>query len=168
MRALRHRDFLVLWLGALLSFAGSWVQSVAQGWQVNDLTHDASKVALVAFAGNAPIAIFGPFAGTISDTLNKRTVLVIAQGLYGFGAFYLGIRAYSGLITFWDIFAVALLFGMVGCVENPTRQSLVSRCVPPEDLAAAIPINAMTFNIARIAGSAVGGLLLAHFGPDTL
>lgn len=165
MRAFRHRDFRLLWTGAFLSFVGSWIQIVAQSWQVYDLTHDKALLGIVAFCGSAPVSIFGPFAGAISDTFNKRGILVAAQLIFGLGALYLSIASYFHFIRYWHIVAVALLFGFVGCVETPTRQSLVSRVVPPEDLVAAIPINGMTFNLARVVGPAIAGFMLAASGP---
>ncbi len=165
MRAFRYRDFRLLWTGAFLSFIGSWIQGVAQGWHVNDLTHDAAILGLVSFCGSAPVAVFGIFAGTLTDTFNKRTILVIAQSLFGLGALFLFIATEQGFVRYWHIMSVALLFGLVGCVEMPTRQSLVGKTVPPEELAAAIPINAMTFNLARVVGPAIGGMMLASLGP---
>ncbi len=165
MRAFRHRDFRLVWTGAFLSFIGSWVQNVAQGWQVYALTHDAALLGVVTFCGSAPVFVFGLFAGTLTDMFNKRGILIAAQSLFGLGALFLAIASYYGFIQYWHIVAVALLFGLVGCVEMPTRQSLVSRVVTPEDLAEAIPVNAMTFNLARIIGPAIGAIILARSGP---
>lgn len=165
MRAFRHRDFRLLWTGAFLSFIGSWVQIVAQGWHVYALTHDAALLGIVTFCGSAPVFIFGLFAGTLTDMYNKRGILIAAQTLFGLGALFLAVATHWGFIQYWHIVAVALLFGLVGCVETPTRQSLVSRVVPPEDLAQAIPLNAMTFNLARVIGPAIGAIILAGSGP---
>lgn len=165
MRAFRHRDFRFLWAGAFLSFIGSWIQIVAQGWHVNSLTHDAALLGLVSFCGSAPVFFLGPIAGVLSDMFNKRVTLVIAQTLFGLGAAFLAYVTFEHSVRYWHIVAVALLFGLVGSIEMPTRQSLVSRTVPQEDLAAAIPINAMTFNLARVFGPSIGGWLLAAFGP---
>ncbi len=165
MRAFRYRDFRLLWTGAFLSFIGSWIQIVAQGWHVYYLTHDTALLGIVSFCGSAPVAIFGIFAGSLTDTYNKKAILIAAQSMFGLGAAFLAISSFLGFIQYWHFIAVALLFGLVGCVEMPTRQSLVSRVVPPEELAAAIPINGMTFNLARVFGPALGTLLLVRTGP---
>jgi MFS family permease len=164
-RAFRHRNFRLLWFGAFLSFIGSFIQTVAQGWLVYEITGDKAKLALVTFCSMAPVSVFGPFAGTLTDMFNKRAVLIWAQALFGIGALTLGILTHMGRVQYWHILAVALLFGFVTTIEVPTRQSLISRVVPQEDLAVAVPLNAMTFNSARIIGPAIGGLLLTWFGP---
>jgi len=163
-RVLSYGDFRLLWIGAFLSFTGSWVQNVAQGYFVYQLTGDESKLGFVSFCSSVPVFIFGFVAGTLADAFNKRTVLIIAQAIFAAGALYLAIATQFLFVEYWQIVAVSFLLGLVSCVEMPTRQSIVSRVVPPEDLGAAVPVNAMTFNVARIFGPALGGLLLAHFG----
>ena len=165
MRALRHRDFRLLWIGAFLSFVGSWIQNVALGALVVYKLHgDEGELGLVSFCQLAPVAVLGPFAGTLTDTTDKRSLLILAQVLLGSGAIYLSYVTHLGTVTFWDIRLVAVMFGVVGTFETPTRQAIVSRVVPPEDLAEAIPVNAMTFNMGRVLGSALGGLMLKVLG----
>lgn len=157
-------DFRLLWLGAFFSFTGSWIQNVAQSYFVYRMTGDESKLAFVAFCGSIPVFFFGFIAGSLSDILDKRKVLIVAQAALAAGAIFLSVSTYFGWVQYWHIVAVALASGFVGCIEMPTRQSIVSRVVPPEHLAAAVPMNAMTFNVARIIGPAIGGILLALFG----
>lgn len=160
----RHRDFRLLWIGAFVSFVGSWIQNVAQGMLVYELTRDEAKLALVSFCGSAPVAILGPFAGALADSFNKRSLLVLAQTLLGLGAIFLAYAKWAGFIQYGHIVTVALLFGVVGCFEMPTRQSIIGKVVPPEELAAAVPLNAMTFNVARILGPATGTWLYTLAG----
>ncbi|MDR3688870.1 MAG: MFS transporter [Fimbriimonas sp.] len=166
-RVLSYSDFRLLWIGAFLSFTGSWVQNVAQGYFVYQLTGDESKLGFVSFCSSVPVFIFGFVAGTLADAFNKRTVLIVTQAIFAIGALYLAIATQYRFVQYWQIVTVAFLLGLVSCVEMPTRQSVVSRVVPADDLAAAVPVNAMTFNVARIFGPALGGLLLAHFGVAT-
>jgi MFS family permease len=166
LRAFRYRDFRLLWAGSFFSFTGSWVQSVAQGWLVYDLTRDEAKLAFVTFCSMAPVSLFGIFAGTLADTLNRKAALVAAQGIYAACAGYLAFATHFGFVTYEQIVVIALLLGLVSCVEMPTRQSVVGRVVPVQDLSAAVPINAMTFNLARVIGPAIGGILLARVGPE--
>lgn len=165
-RAFRHRDFRLMWTGAFLSFTGSFIQNIAQGWLVYELTGDEAKLAFVTFCGMAPVAVLGPFAGTLADTFDKRRVLMLSQATFGCGALFLAYATFQGFVQYWHIVTVALIFGSVGAIEMPTRQSIISRVVPSEDLAAAVPLNAMTFNVARLVGPAIGGALLAAFGPQ--
>lgn len=161
----RHRDFRIIWTSAFLSFVGSWVQTVAEGYLVFSLTHRNDSLAWV-FACNAlPVTIFGPFAGAISDTLDRRKVLVCTQSIFAIGALYLAAATYFGFVQYWQILVVALVLGTVNAVDMPTRQAIISKVVPAEDLPAAIPINAMTFNLARLIGPAIGGALNTAVGP---
>jgi MFS family permease len=163
-RVFRYPDFRLLWIGAFLSFTGSWVQNVAQGYFVYQMTHDESKLAFVNFVWSMPVAIFGIVAGTLADTFHKRRVLVLTHVLYTILTLFLALATFREFVQYWMILSVSLLNGLIACIEMPTRQSVVSRVVPPEDLAAAVPVNAMTFNVARIFGPAIGGLMLARFG----
>lgn len=156
----------MLWTGAFLSFTGSWVQNVAQGWLVYELTGDEAKLAFVTFVAMAPVSLFGPFAGALSDTFNKRKVLVFTQSVFGLCALYLMAATHFGFVEYWQILVVSAIVGCMGCLEMPTRQSVISRVVPAEEIPLAVPFNAMTFNFARIVGPAIGGGLLAAFGPE--
>lgn len=166
MRALRHRDFRILWIGALLSFTGSWIQNTGQQALVYELTRDASKLGLVFFCGSAPVAILGPIAGVLVDMADKRKLLIFAQSVFALGALFLAAAIQFGFIQYGFILAVATIVGITGCMEMPARQSIVSRVVPPEDLPSAVPLQAMTFNLARVVGPAIGGILVVAFGPQ--
>jgi MFS family permease len=164
VRVFRHRDFKLLWGGAFLSFVGSWIQKIAEGYLVFQLTHDKALLALVIFIGSVPTSILGPLAGTLADTFDRRKLLVVAQSVFAAGSLYLAAATYFNFVTYWQIIGVALILGIVSTVEQPVRQSMVGSVVPPEDLPIAIPINAMTFNLSRIIGPAIGGVLLATVG----
>lgn len=166
-RAFVHRDFRLLWFGAFVSFLGSWIQNVAQGWLVYELTGDEAKLAFVTFCSMVPVSILGPIAGSFVDAFDKRRLLIFCQSVYGCSAIFLGVATYLGTISYWQIITVALVNGLVSTIEMPARQSIVSLVVPPEDLPAAVPLNAMTFNLSRLLGPAVGAGLLAAFGPQT-
>jgi len=111
-----------------------------------------------------PTAVLGPAAGSLADTFDRKKLLVLAQVLFAAGAFYLAAATYLRFVSYWQIVIVAVLLGVVGAVEQPVRQSTVSACVPPEDLPVAIPLNAMTFNISRIVGPSIGGILYGALG----
>jgi predicted MFS family arabinose efflux permease len=164
LRVYRHRDFRYLWLGAFFSFIGSWVQTVGQGFLVYDLSGDKTQLGWISFLGSLPVLIAAPLLGGVSDSFNKRHLLVLCSSVYGGSALFLAYASYSGFVQVWHVACIAVLNGFVGCIEMPVRQSIVSKVVPPEDLPAAIPLNAMTFNLARLVGPALGGWLLAEVG----
>ena len=164
LRVLRYRDFRILWIGAFVSFTGGQISNLAQGYFVYRLTGDEAKLALIPFVWSIPIFTFGLVAGSFADRFDKRRTLVITQLLFGVNSLYMAAATYFGFVRYWQIIVIASLNGLIACVEMPTRQSVTSRVVPIEDLAAAVPVNAMTFNVARIAGQAIGGLVLRVLG----
>jgi MFS family permease len=166
MRAFRHRDFRLMWFGAFFSFTGSWIQTTAQGWLVYQLTGDRAMLGLVVFCNQIPVSLIGPFAGALADVMNRRIVLVCCQLTFSLGSLFLAAAVHWGFIEYWQILMVASIGGIAGAIEMPTRQSIVSRVVPVEDLASAIPLNALTFNLARVIGPALGGLVYAVVGPQ--
>jgi MFS family permease len=160
LRVLQYRDFRILWIGAFVSFTGGQISNLAQGYFVYQLTGDEAKLALIPFVWSMPVFLFGLVAGSFADRFDKRRVLILAQLLFGVNSLYMAAATYWGFIQYWQIIVIAVMNGLIACVEMPTRQSIVSRVVPIEDLTAAIPVNAMTFNVARIAGPSIGGLIL--------
>lgn len=165
-RVFRHRDFRLLWSGAFLSFIGSWIEAVAQGYVVYQLTKSEYLLGLVTFFGMLPVTVIGLFAGSLADMFNKRILLVVTQSVFALGSMFLAAATYFGFVQYWHLVTVALILGTVNAIDMPTRQSIVSRVVPPEDIQVAIPINAMTFNLARLIGPTIGGLILAWWGPS--
>lgn len=163
-RVFRHRDFRLLWGGAFVSFSGSWIQTVAQQYLVFQMTGSYSLLAAVAMANMLPTTILAPWLGSVTDMFDRRKLLVICQSVFALCALFLAAATYFNFIQYWHVIVVAVVTGTTGVVEIPTRQSIISRVVPPGELANAIPLNALTFNIARPLGSAVGGILLAGIG----
>lgn len=167
LRVFRHRDFRLLFLGSLLSFTGSWVQNVAQGFLVYDITGSKEKLALVSFLGMVPVTFIGPVAGGIVDSLDRRRLLAWCQVILALGAGFLAAAVFFRFVQYWMVLAVAFVSGTTGAFEMPARQAVVGTVVPPEDLSAALPMQAMPFNLARVVGPAIGGWLVARFGPGS-
>src|SRR5690349_5128982 len=88
------RDFRLLWFGAFFSFIGSWIQTVAQGWLLYQMTGDKAVLGLVVFCNQIPVALIGPFAGAFADVLNRRKVLSLCQVVFMLGSFYLAAAIY--------------------------------------------------------------------------
>jgi MFS family permease len=161
---LHIRDFRILWIGSFLSFSGSWIQNVAQGFFVYNLTNDEAKLALVSFAGSLPVFLLGTIAGTLADSVNPRRVLFWTQIIYAVLTLWLAYATWQGFVMYWQVVLVAGLIGITSTIEMPTRQSVVGKVVPRDLLSVAVPAQAMTFNVARIIGPAIGGILLSRFG----
>jgi MFS family permease len=153
----------LLWIGAFLSFIGSWVQNVGQGVLIYDLTHSKERLALVSFLSMVPVTILGPFAGSFVDKLNKRAILVWSQILLAFSAFAIAFLKWTDQIKVEHLFIFAVFNGIISVFEMPARQATISSVVSKEDLPLAIPFQGLTFNLARVVGPALAALLLTHF-----
>jgi predicted MFS family arabinose efflux permease len=163
-QAMRSPVFRRYWVGAFLSFVGSWIQNVAQSWLVYELTRSEFLLGVVGFASGLPMLFLAPVGGALADRWNRRNILLITQSLFALSALVLATLTYTGLIRYEYIVAIALLNGLVLTVDLPTRQSLVAHLVPRADLANGIALNAAAFHTARILGPAIGGLLLEWVG----
>lgn len=164
LRALRHRDFSLFWCGLLVSATGSWMQNVAQGWLVFDLTHSKFYLGLVGAMGTLPVLLLTLPSGVIADRFNKRKITIVTQSAAMVLAFALAALAYTGVIEPWHIVAIAALSGAVNALDIPARQSLTIELVGKEDLLNAVALNSSAFNGARIVGPAVAGVILATSG----
>ncbi len=164
MSVLRYRDFKILWVAAFVSFSGSQIQTVVQGDYVWQLTHDHEKLAFVTFCNLIPGTFLFPFVGIVVDLFDKRHVLAAANLVMGLGALYLAVFAWTGNLSYIAIVLVSLVTGLAQTMEMPARQGAFRNAVGDEDLPKAIPLQAMTFNFARVVGPAVGGVVLNFFG----
>jgi MFS family permease len=162
---LRFRNYRLFFGGQLVSTTGMWMQSLAQSWLVVDIL-DASAFQL----GLVPIFQFGPSliagipAGTLIDRFPKKTMLLCTQVVYMMLAFFLAILTWTGNVELWHVYATGFAFGLTGALDMPARQAFVSELVPKYALKNAIAINSATFNMGRIMGPAIAGVVLAAFG----
>lgn len=162
--ALRSRNFRLFLGGQLLSNVGTWVQSVAHGWLVLQLTDSAFVVGLVAMLGSLPILLFTLYGGVIADRVNKRRVVFWLQAGMLVEALVLGVLTSTGHVTVPVVMALAFVFGTLSAFEVPTRQALFADLVPRADLSNAIALNSAAYNVARVVGPALAGLLIGTAG----
>jgi MFS family permease len=166
-RALRHRNFRLFFGGELVSITGSWIQYTAQAWLVVTLVGNASAAFYLGLLGAAqvlPVLVLGLFGGIIADVLPKRRTVIATQTAAGLLALAMGLLVYLGVAQVWHVFVVGFALGIVNAVDIPTRQAFVVDMVGPEDVGNAITLNSAAFNVARIVGPSVGGLLIAAVG----
>ncbi|HUD44998.1 MAG TPA: MFS transporter [Patescibacteria group bacterium] len=162
--ALRSRNYKLYFSGQLVSLIGTWLQVVAQGWLVLQLTNSAFLIGLVAAIGTLPTLLFALFGGVIVDKFPKRKILVLTQASAMILAFILGILAVIKSINIWEISVLAFLLGTVNAVDSPARQAFVVEMVGKEDLSSAISLNSGLFNSARVIGPSIAGFLIAIVG----
>ncbi len=164
LRSLRHRNFRLLLIGAVLSNTGDFMQDIAQSWLVWQLTHSAFLLGLIGFFDTIPRLLFGALGGAIADRVDRRRLLVITQTLAMIQAFVYWFAVYFKFIVFWHIIFLTLFLGVVNSINQTARQSLVNSIVPREDLLNAIALHSSVFNMSRILGPSVGGVLIAVVG----
>jgi MFS family permease len=159
-RALSNRDFGLYTAGNVPSLIGVWVQRVAAGWLIWELTESGTWLGLLSFADLFPIVVISPFAGVLADRFDRLAIAKVVQVIAFVQAVALTLLAVSGSITP----ELLVLFTLVGGIDHafyqPVRQAMAPNLVRPEDLPSAIAINSITWNAARFIGPAVAGLIL--------
>jgi MFS family permease len=149
----------------VISNTGTWMQRVAQDWLVLELTHGSgSALGITTGLQFLPLLLFSLWGGMVADRYSKRLVLMGTQAAMGALALILGVLALTHSVAIWQVYALAFAGGMVTVVDNPTRQAFATEMVGRSGLANAIALNSAVFNLARIAGPAVAGLVIAALG----
>lgn len=166
VRALRHKDFRLFWIGNFLSNIGTWMQNVAQGWLVLKLTNSAFWLGLVGFASSIPILVFALIGGVIADHVNNRKLLIATQSTMMVSAFCMAALAFARVITPLEIVLLALVTGIAMSLNTPSYQAMVPQLVPREDLTNSIALNSAQFNMSRVLGPTLGGLAMARVGES--
>ncbi|HST62454.1 MAG TPA: MFS transporter [Longimicrobium sp.] len=162
--ALRHRNFRVFYVGQLLSLAGTWMQSTAQGWLVLELTNSALLLGIVTAVTSIPTLLFSLWAGDLADRHDKRRIILIAQFVALGAALGLAVLTDTGRITYGALLALVFVLGMASAFEIPARQAFFVDLVGPADLPNAIALNSAAFNASRIVGPALAGLVIGAAG----
>lgn len=162
--ALRHRNFRLFFAGQTTSLIGTWMQTVAQGWLVLQLTDSAYYVGLVSALGSLPVLLASLPAGVFADRTNKRRLVILTQALSMVQALVLAALIWTRRVELWHVATAAVVLGLVNAFDIPTRQALIVELVGKDDLMNAIALNSSAFNLARILGPAIGGVLIGGVG----
>lgn len=166
--SLRHRDFALFWTAALISNSGSWMQTVTVPFVLYQLTHHSRTwLGIGAFAQLFPAFAIGPWSGTLADRFSRKRILLITQSVQMLVAFSLWSFWVAGRATPAIIITHLTVSGIVSGINITSWQSFVPLLVPRESLPGAVRLNSMQFTAARAFGPALGGVVLAAFGPAT-
>lgn len=163
-RALRHRNFRLFWSGAFLSNTGTWMQAVAQGWLVLQLSNSAFWLGVDGFMSTAPGLVFTLVGGVFADLIDRRKLLIYSQIVAGLAALVLGALIVSGVVKVWMILVLSLVTGSCMSIAGPAYMALVFDLVGREDLANAVALNSTQFQLARALGPVAFGLAFKVFG----
>lgn len=163
--AFKSRNYQLYFAGQLISLVGTWLQVVAEGWLVYELTHSAFFVGLDAAAATIPTLFLSLIGGVIVDRFSKKKILLFTQASSMVLAFALGVLTVLHVVTVWEVITLAFMLGIVNAIDAPTRQAYVTELIDrKESLASAIALNAGMFNAARVIGPSVAGILIATVG----
>lgn len=162
--SLVHREFRIFWSLQIFSSLGIWIQSASQLWLVYKLTNSPFFLGLVSAMQFMPVMLLSLFAGVIVDHLQKRKILLVTQSFLCILTFLLGVLTLLGVIRYWHILIFASILGIVNTLDMPARQSIIMEFVGREDLMNAVSLNSVVFNVARMAGPALAGVLMKYIG----
>jgi MFS family permease len=162
--ALAHRNYRLLFGGQIVSLTGTWMQSVAQGWLVLELTDSPFYVGLTSALGSLGVLLFTLYAGVVADRVNKRRAVIVTQSLQMAQAFALAALVLGGQVTVTRVMALAAALGVIAAFDIPIRQSFIVELVGKDDLMNAIALNTSVFNATRVFGPVLAGLLIGPLG----
>jgi MFS family permease len=162
--ALRYRNYRLFFAGQLTSQVGSWMQRIALGWFVYQLTHSPFAVGVMAFAQFLPFMVLGLFAGVVTDRVDARRLVIGTQAGQLVSASVLAWIALAGLAQPWMLYTIAFVNGTILVLDVPSRQQLTYRMVGRDVLPNAIALNSTLFNASRIFGPAVAGTVYGFTG----
>jgi MFS family permease len=163
---LRNRLFLALWLGSLLANFGNAVQSVGAAWLLTELGEPADVVALVQTAASLPIMLLALPAGALADIEDRRRVMLSAQLAMLLVSVVLAVLAIGHGATAWSVLGLTLMLGSGVAFFNPALGASIGAIVPRTELAGAVALNTLAFNVARTLGPALGGVIVAQRGSS--
>jgi MFS family permease len=163
-RALSHRNFRVFWIGAFLSNVGTWMQAVAQGWLMLQLTNSALWLGIDAFMATSPGFFLTLAGGVFADLVDRRRLLLYTQVVAGLAAMVLATLIWTNHVNKWMILGFSFLTGCCMALAGPSYQAMTFDLVGREDLANAIALNSSQFQLSRVIGPVLAGLGFTFFG----
>jgi MFS family permease len=158
------RNYRLYFSGQLISLTGTWAQRVAQDWLVLQLTNSGTALGIVTALQFAPALVLSLYGGALADRGNKRKLLLATQAGMGVAALVLGLLDVAGIVQLWHVMVLAAVLGVISAIDTPIRQSFVVEMVGAADLPNAVALNSTTFNLARIIGPAIAGVVITAVG----
>ena len=164
LRSMKSHNFRLFFYGQLVSTTGTWIQTIALGWLVLEITGSGFDVGVVTALAFLPMLLFGTYGGVIADRLDKRRTLIVTQSGMAVSAAALATITIVGADPIWAIYLLTFVSGVFFAVDMPVRQSFLSEMVGQSDLPNAVALNSAMFNTSRVIGPAVGALLIKLVG----
>jgi len=164
VRTLSHYNFGLYVAGSIASLVGTWMHRVATGWLTWEMTGSAGWLGLIAFADLFPSVLIAPFAGVAADRWDRHRMMKLAQSAGGVAAALLAVLYFLDALNIWGLLAITLVLGVMDSFVQPFRLAFTAGLVPKDELAAAVAIKSVTFNLARFLGPALAGFIIAGWG----
>jgi len=165
--ALKSKNYLIYLVGATISLHGLWIYRVALGWYSWEMTHSELWVGIIAATQFAPAVIFGPIFGVLADRFDRRATSVLINSVSVFNMLVLGLLTSLGFMDIRVLMLLSLMQGILDGAHAPVRMSIVPNLVTREQLPNAIALTSISFNLSRVIGPAIAGLIIAVFGVAT-
>lgn len=162
--ALASADFRRLWIGQIISAAGSQMQFAALNWQIYELTRSPVALGLIGLVRVVPIILFSLIGGTVADVYDRRKMMLMTQSLLAAVAVALGVLSLQGATTLTSIYILTAIGAAAVAFDNPARQSLVPALVPVEHRPNAFALNSTGMQVATIAGPVLAGVVIGKLG----
>jgi MFS family permease len=164
IRSLGYRNFRLYWTGQIISQVGTWMQIVAQGWVVYNLTDSPLMLGLVSVVALLPVVPISLLAGVLSDRFSRKKLIMVTEFVLMLQAVIMAVLIWTNLIQVWHVVVLSLVLGAAAAVEQPARLAFVVDVVGKDDLSNAVALNASASNAARIIGPAIAGMIIAAVG----
>jgi MFS family permease len=165
---LRQPLFRALWIAAVASNIGTWMQNVGAAWLMTSLAPSPAMVALVQAATTLPVFLVGLPAGAVADVVDRRRLLLVTQGWMLCAAALLGALTLLNAITPWSLLLLTFALGLGAAMNAPAWQAIIPELVHPRELKPAVTLNGVGYNVARALGPALGGAVVAAFGSGAV
>ncbi|HVL25161.1 MAG TPA: MFS transporter [Thermomicrobiales bacterium] len=162
--SLSVRNYRLFFMGQAISLSGTWMQTVAQGLLVLELTGSGTALGLVTALQALPVLLFGAWGGVTADRWPKRNILYVTQSVAGVASLLVGALVITDHVQLWMIYALATVLGFVKVFDNPTRQTFVREMVGRDRLTNAVALNSTEMNLARVIGPTIAGITVATVG----
>ena len=163
--AFESRDYRLWFIGQGVSVIGTWLQNTGQAWLVLKLTSSPFKLGIVTSIQYLPSLFLSIFMGPVVDLFPKRSILILTQSLFAVSAAILSWVCFAGHVQYWQVLLISAITGFVSVVDFPARQSFISEQVADSKAVVnAVALNNIIFNVARIIGPALGGIMIAIVG----
>ena len=164
LQLLRDRKFGTYWVGSLLSNTGTWMQQMAEPWLILNLSGSPVLLGLDAFVMDAPVLFLTLFGGWLADNKDRRKVIFFFQAIQMFCPIILIMLVLTGLVSVWMVIGLSLIVGITDALSMPAFSSAIPAMVEKNEIGHALALNSTQFNLSRIAGPALAGWIMFHYG----